>query len=111
MDMIGIKRKGIKMNEGKRPGGLTALAVLNFIFSAWGLLGILGMIVMFTLFRMAAEHMDESARTQWEALQALGWPLLIGLLVASAVSTILLLLSGLAKIKRFLLSMTRNLFR
>lgn len=31
------------MNEGKRPGGLTALAVLNFIFSAWGLLGILGM--------------------------------------------------------------------
>ena len=26
------------MNEEHRPGGLTALAVLNFVFSAWGFL-------------------------------------------------------------------------
>ena len=75
------------MNQGKRPGGLTALAVLNFIFSGWGLLGLLGMITMFVLFGKLA-------------IQAMGWPILIGLLVVSAVSSILLLLSGIGYIKQ-----------
>ena len=88
------------MNQSKRPGGLTALAVLNFIFSAWGLISIMGMITMLVLFSKMAEHMDEKARAQWEALQALGWPILIGLLVVSAVSSILLLLSGIGYIKQ-----------
>jgi hypothetical protein len=30
------------MIEGRRPGGLTALAVLNFVFGGWGLLNALG---------------------------------------------------------------------
>lgn len=29
------------MNEGKRPGGLTALAVINFVLSGWGFIGLL----------------------------------------------------------------------
>ena len=32
------------MAEGKRPGGLTALAVLNFVFGGLGALGILALI-------------------------------------------------------------------
>ncbi|HDY65357.1 MAG TPA: hypothetical protein ENH84_03875 [Phycisphaerae bacterium] len=88
------------MNEGKRPGGLTALAVLNFIFSGWGLLGIIGMIVMLALFGMLAENMDEQSRTQWEAMQTTGRPMLICLLVASAISSILLLISGIGYIKQ-----------
>ena len=68
------------MNEGKRPGGLTALAVLNFIFSGGGLLGIMGTITMLALFGKLAENMDEQARSQWEAMQAIGRPMLIGLL-------------------------------
>ena len=35
------------MSEGKRPGGLTALAVINFVFAAWGLIGLLGLVAMF----------------------------------------------------------------
>ncbi len=88
------------MNEGKRPGGLTALAVLNFIFSGAGLLGILGTIAMFALFGAMAENMDDQARAQAEALQAIGQPLLIFLLVLSALSTILLLFSGIGYIKQ-----------
>ena len=34
------------MSSGKRPGGLTALAVFNFIFGAFGLLGSLALIPM-----------------------------------------------------------------
>ena len=88
------------MNEGKRPGGLTALAVLNFVFSAGGLMGAMGMIAMFALMGKAAEHMDEPARSQWEALQAIGTPILIGLIVLSVVSSILLLVSGIGYIKQ-----------
>ncbi len=88
------------MNEGKRPGGLTALAVLNFIFSGWGLLGIMGMITMIVVFGKLAENMDEQARTQLEAIQAIGRPMLICLLAVSAVSSILLLISGIGYIKQ-----------
>ena len=38
------------MSEGKRPGGLTALAVLNFVF---GGLGALGLIALFALLGVA----------------------------------------------------------
>ncbi len=88
------------MNGSKRPGGLTALAVLNFIFSGWGLLGIMGMITMIVLFGRMAEHMDEQARGQWEALQAIGLPWLICLIAVSVVSSILLLVSGIGYIKQ-----------
>lgn len=37
------------MREGKRPGGLTALAVLNFVF---GGLGALGLIALFALLKV-----------------------------------------------------------
>ena len=92
------------MNEGRRPGGLTALAVLNFVFSGGGLLSILGMITMIVLFGKLAENMDDQARIQWEALQAIGRPMLIGLLALSALASILLLVSGIGylKQKRFL---------
>jgi hypothetical protein len=35
------KNKNNIMAEGKRPGGLTALAVLNFVFGGFGVLGVL----------------------------------------------------------------------
>ncbi len=88
------------MNGGKRPGGLTALAVLNFVFSAGGLIGVMGMITMIVVFGKLAEHMDEQARGQWEALQAIGLPWLICLLAVSVLSSILLLISGIGYIKQ-----------
>ncbi|MCK4850662.1 MAG: hypothetical protein KAT11_04880 [Phycisphaerae bacterium] len=88
------------MNEGKRPGGLTALAVLNFIFSAGGLIGVMGMITVIVLFGKLVENMDEQARTQFEALQAIGLPWFICLLAVSVLSSILLLISGIGYIKQ-----------
>jgi len=88
------------MNGGKRPGGLTALAVLNFVFSGWRLLTIMGMIAMFALMGQVAEHMEEPARSQWDALQAIGLPWLISLLALLAVSSVLLLVSGIGYIKQ-----------
>ena len=88
------------MNEGKRPGGLTAMAVLNFVFSGLELLGILGMITMLALPETVVENMDDQARAQWQAFQDIGWPVLIGLLVLSALSSILLLFSGIGYLKQ-----------
>lgn len=34
------------MAEGRRPGGLTALAVLNFVFAGLGLLGLLAVLAL-----------------------------------------------------------------
>lgn len=34
------------MSQGKRPGGLTALAVINFVFGGFGCLGIFGMVAL-----------------------------------------------------------------
>ncbi len=89
------------MSEGKRPGGLTALAVLNFIFSGWGFLGLLGMIAMFALIGMIpTDQMDETQRAQIDALKNMGIPLMIFLVVLSLVSSVLLLLSGIGFIKQ-----------
>ena len=88
------------MNEGKRPGGLTALAVINFVFCGGQLLGILGWIVIFALSTMKIENMNEQQRTQWEAMQNMSRPLLIGLIVMSAILGILLLLSGIGYLKQ-----------
>lgn len=41
------------MAEGKRPGGLTALAVLNFVFAGLGILGLLALLALLS----AADHM------------------------------------------------------
>ncbi len=88
------------MNEGKRPGGLTALAVLNFVFSGWGLLGIIGMIFVIALFGAISENMDPQSRAQFEALKDIGLPVLIGLIALSAVSSVLLLISGIGYLKQ-----------
>jgi len=44
------------MAEGKRPGGLTALAVLNFIFAGLGLIGALGMFALLGAAESIGKH-------------------------------------------------------
>jgi len=89
------------MSEGKRPGGLTALAVLNFIFAFFGVMSILGMIVLFALFNVIADsNMDEQSRKQFDAVQEMGMPMLVVMVTMSVFSTILLLLSGIGYIKQ-----------
>jgi hypothetical protein len=89
------------MNEEQRPGGLTALAVLNFVFSAWGFLGLLGMIALFAFIgRIPTDQMDEAQKAQFEALQDVGVSVWVLIVALSIVSNILLLVSGIGYLKQ-----------
>lgn len=83
------------MSEGKRPGGLTALAVINFVFAGWGLIGLLGLVALFAFIgKIPTDDMNEVQRTQIEAFQELGLPAFIFIFALSIISGILLLLSS-----------------
>ena len=90
------------MNEEKRPGGLTALAVFNFIFSGVNLLGLLGwVVILFVIIGIIpTEQMNEIQKTQFEAFEKLGIPMFIFIFVLSVVSAVLLLLSGIGYLKQ-----------
>lgn len=89
------------MNEGKRPGGLTALAVINFVFSGWGLLGILIMAAMFAFIGMIpTDEMQEEQRTQIEAFQNMGLPVFVFIFALSIVTNVLLLVAGIGYLKQ-----------
>jgi len=61
------------MNHQKRPGGLTALAVINFVFCGFGFLGLFGMAALFAFIGMIpTDQMEEPQRAQIEAFQEMG---------------------------------------
>jgi hypothetical protein len=89
------------MNQEKRPSGLTALAVINFVFSGWGLIGLLGLAAMFAFIgQIPTDNMNETQRAQIEAFQNMGIPVFIFIFVLSIISSVLLLLSGIGYIKQ-----------
>jgi hypothetical protein len=89
------------MNEEKRPGGLTALAVINFVFSGWGFLGLLGLAAFFAFIGIIpTEEMQEPQRTQFEAFKDMGVPVFVFIFVFSLISNVLLLLSGIGYLKQ-----------
>jgi hypothetical protein len=93
------------MTEGKRPGGLTALAVINFVFAGLSLLSLAGMAAMFAFMgQVPTDQMDEAQRAQFEAFQNMGTPLLVLLSALNVVTAVLLILSGIGYLqqKRFL---------
>jgi hypothetical protein len=98
------------MTEGKRPGGLTALAVINFIFFASSLAS-LGTIAARNKIPIS-EEMNESQRAQIEAFQNMETSTVV-LLTASTLATgVLLLLSGIGYLKqrRFLGRILGNVY-
>jgi hypothetical protein len=97
----GIKRKDRTMTEGKRPGGLTALAVINFVFVGLGLIGVLMLAAFFAFIGMLpTDEMPEEQRAQIEAFQNMGLPVFILSFVLSIVSSVLLLVSGIGYLKQ-----------
>jgi hypothetical protein len=96
------------MSSDKRPGGLTALAVINFIFGALSLLGALALAVLIPLLGMAmnqaSQQMPPEQVAQLEALTEMGAPLFITLAVVSFLTAALLIASGVGylKLKKFL---------
>jgi len=101
------------MNEGKRPGGLTALAVINFIFSGLGFIQLLSLAAFFALRgKIPTDDMQEAQKAQIEALQDLGLPVFIFIFALTIISSVLLLLSGIGylKQKKFLGRMMGNTY-
>ena len=89
------------MNEEKRPGGLTALAVINFVFSGWGFIGLLGLAALFAFIgKIPTENMQEHERAPIEALQNMGVYVFVIIFVLSLISSVLLLLSGIGYLKQ-----------
>ena len=89
------------MNEGKRPGGLTALAIINFILAGFGVLSLFGMVAWFGLIdKVPTEQMNETQKAQIEALQNMGTPTLVLILALTLLSGVLLLSSGIGYMKQ-----------
>ena len=89
------------MNEGKRPGGLTALAVINFVFCGWGFIGLLFFAGFFALIgKIPTDDMQEAQRKQIEAFQNMGVSMFILIFALSITSNVLLLISGIGYLKQ-----------
>jgi hypothetical protein len=101
------------MNEEKRPGGLTALAVINFIFFGQGLIGLIFLAGLFALRgKIPTENMQEVQKIQIEAFQNMGLLVFILIFALSLVSRVLLLPAGIGylKQKKFLGRTIGNLY-
>ena len=89
------------MNQEKRPGGLTALAVINFVFSGQGLLSVLILAASFAFIGMIpTDQMPEADRIRLEAFQNMGVPVFIFIFALSLITSVLLLLSGIGYLKQ-----------
>ncbi|HZN41716.1 MAG TPA: hypothetical protein VFD82_23125 [Planctomycetota bacterium] len=89
------------MSESKRPGGLTALAVLNFIGGGFNVLLVLGLAAIAAALSVAAEHPpDEETRKAFEAWQKMGSSWLYFIIGSCVVSAFLLIASGVGFLKQ-----------
>ena len=95
------------MSEGKRPGGLTALAVLNFVFGGFGVIAILGLWALYSLVtgaaKVAAGQGTAGAQDITAVAQVGGTMVLISLILL-LVTVTLLIVSGVGYLgqKKFL---------
>jgi hypothetical protein len=87
--------------EGKRPGGLTALAVLNFVFGGLGVLGILALVALLSL---ASAVVSEASGGTASVSSAPGAGIVYLLIALSIVQVILMIVSGVGylQLKKFL---------
>ncbi|MEO6597343.1 MAG: hypothetical protein ABIP94_21580 [Planctomycetota bacterium] len=93
------------MSEGKRPGGLTALAVLNFIFGGFGALGSLGMLAILAFINSAAQSGSNPEAAKAQEAMAKAWEetgvgVFYAMLALGTVTAILLIASGVGYLKQ-----------
>jgi len=86
--------------QGRRPGGLTALAVLNFVFSGLGLLGVLALVAVFgmmdTLKHSAANAHDREVLEAFANMPTALWAMMI---ISSVIVAALLIIAGVGYLK------------
>jgi hypothetical protein len=87
------------MSEEKRPGGLTALAVFNFVFSGLGLIGLPGMVANYAGW-LPTNRVAERYRPALEALQNLPLHVFASIFFLSLLSYVFLLLSGIGYLQQ-----------
>lgn len=96
------------MASDQRPGGLTALAVINFCWGGLNLLFALLMLAAIPLMGMVMEEarneLSPEELAQFEAISEVGAPLYISLAVLMLLTAALLIASGVGylKLKKFL---------
>ncbi len=88
------------MAEGKRPGGLTALAVLNFVFGGLGALAVLGMIALVGVVAGAANIATDGEAGELMVEAGLSGGMLMVTIVLMAASCALLIVSGVGYLKQ-----------
>ncbi len=89
------------MEQEKRPGGLTALAVFNFIFAGFNVLGFIGFAALLGLRDMIpTDEMEPDQQARFEAFQEMGTGLFVAILILMLVSIILEVVSGTGYLKQ-----------
>lgn len=90
------------MSEGTRPGGLTALAVLNFIGGGFGLLSSLGTAaVLLVMNTMRDDPEEQNARNEMaKAVKELGMGPFFALLAMSLLTSVLQIVAGIGYMKQ-----------
>ncbi len=88
------------MAEGKRPGGLTALAVLNVVFGGLGALAVLGMIALVGVVAGAANIATDGEAGELMVEAGLSGGMLMVTIVLMAASCALLIVSGVGYLKQ-----------
>jgi hypothetical protein len=89
------------MEQEKRPGGLTALAVFNFIFAGLGVFGFMGFAALLGLRNVIpTDNMQPDQRAQFEAFQEMGTLFFVAILALMLVSMVLEIISGIGYLKQ-----------
>ena len=89
------------MEQEKRPGGLTALAVFNFIFAGFNVIGFMAFAAFLGLKDMIpTDEMEPAQKAQIEAFQEMGTVFFVAVLALILVSIALEVTSGIGYLKQ-----------
>lgn len=87
------------MSNGQRPGGLTALAIVNFLLGALALIGAIAMVTFVKYADRIVENTSEQERMAMEAFQDLGTGTFALIVALNLATGILLIVSGVGYLK------------
>jgi hypothetical protein len=90
------------VSEGTRPGGLTALAVLNFVFGGFGVLSSLGLAALLVVMNTMKDDPEvQNARQEMaKAWKEVGMGLFFAAVAMGLVTAVLQIVSGIGYMKQ-----------